>query len=251
MKDTYIITGASRGIGEALAKACAGADNRIITTSRSGAASLKDYFNDTNTEHHHIEADLSEMKEGLQLASQIFDIVKAENTKSLVLVNNAGMLEPIAPAGKGDIPTMSKHISLNLIGPMVLSSALIDHCRNWNIPKTILNISSGAAQSPYFGWSSYCTSKAGLDMFTRTVGLEQEESDYPVRMLAVAPGIIDTQMQDLIRTKDASDFPMIDKFISFKEKGQLRSPEDAATDLFRIIHDASIPGGTVMDVRDA
>ena len=74
------------------------------------------------------------------------------------------------------------------------------------VARRVVNISSGAASSPYAGWSVYCASKAGLDHFTRCVGLEQRGQAFPVTCIALAPGVIDTGMQEVIRASRGGIF---------------------------------------------
>lgn len=250
MKHVFIVTGASRGIGAALARQCAGEENLVITTSRSPVTGLKDFFTKHNTDHQHIAANLSDTGKVMEFAEKVFGLIREDSTASLVLINNAGMLEPVAPAGQGDEQMVASHIQLNLAAPMLLTSALIRKTRDWDIPKTILNISSGAAFNPYYGWSSYSSSKAGLAMFTRVVAIEQEEAKNPVRILAIGPGVVDTQMQDIIRSKKHEEFMMLDKFIELKEKGLLQDPDNVAERLMKVLADDRIPSGTVTDLRD-
>jgi len=246
----FVVTGASRGIGEALARQCAGGGHRVITLARSPVPDLKHYFAETKTAHQHLEADLSQPEQVQALGEVLFGNLDKDQLTSLCLINNAGMLEPIAPAGRMDDTLLARHIQLNLSAPMLLSSALIRHTAEWNIPKTILNISSGAALNPYYGWSAYCSGKAGLAMFTRCVALEQKEAQYPVRIFAIGPGVVDTQMQDIIRTKSPEEFRMLGKFIELKEKGYLQDPADVALRLMKIISNPALENGFVGDLRE-
>lgn len=249
MKNTYIISGCSRGIGAAIARQCTGSDNYVIGLSRTEVPELSEFMASTSTHFRFIQTDLSKPNRVEQLSTELFSSLQREETSRLTLINNAGMLEPIAPCGSEQDDLVISHIQLNLIAPMLLSSAMIRFTKDWDIPKTILNISSGAATNPYYGWSSYCSSKAGLAMFTRCVALEQEEAEFPCKILAIAPGIVDTAMQDTIRTKRAEDFPMLEKFIQLKENGHLRDPAQVASDLLKLIHSSETKQGTLADLK--
>ncbi len=80
---------------------------------------------------------------------------------------------------------------------MLLSSAFIKHTKDWNVDKRIINISSGAAQNPYFGWAAYCTTKAGVNMLTKCIALEETDKKYPVKVISFAPGC--SRYRDAIR----------------------------------------------------
>jgi benzil reductase ((S)-benzoin forming) len=115
--------------------------------------------------------------------------------------------------------------------------------------KRILNISSGAANNPYYGWSAYCTAKAGLDMLTRCVATEQEKQPYPVEIMSVAPGVIDTDMQTIIRDTTDEQFSLRKKFIDLKEKGQLIAPNLAGKKLVDLLFSRNFKSGDISDIR--
>ena len=98
-------------------------------------------------------------------------------------------------------------------------------------PKRIVNISSGAGRKAYEGWGVYCTTKAGLDHFSRVVALNKKMLEHPVDIVSIAPGIIDTGMQETIRASKEEAFPLLDQFIDYKEKGLLSSADQTAEKL--------------------
>jgi hypothetical protein len=110
-------------------------------------------------------------------------------------------------------------------------------------------ISSGAARSVYEGWSAYGAGKAALDHWVRTAGAEQERRGGRVRILAVAPGVVETAMQAQIRATDAADFPEVQRFHELAERGELRAPEEAARDVWSLL-DRELPNGAVVDLRE-
>jgi benzil reductase ((S)-benzoin forming) len=91
----------------------------------------------------------------------------------------------------------------------------------------VLAISSGAARRPVEGWSAYCAGKAGLDMFVRSVNAEYASAaaERSVRAVALAPGVVDTGMQESIRS---ADFAQVQRFRDLKENNQLSNPDDVA-----------------------
>ena len=112
------------------------------------------------------------------------------------------------PADKAGPLEIVRNIQINLTAPAVLLSGFIRHTQNWKMRKLVLNISSGAAVRPYFGWSAYCASKAGLEHFSRCAALEQKSRENPVTILSINPGVIDTSMQEKIRKTPVVTEPM-------------------------------------------
>ncbi len=249
-KKLYIITGASRGIGHALAAALLSEGHHLICISRSGMEDLRQVMTQNQGSIRIVHADLSDLQEASELIPSILTDIHPQDFSELNLINNAAMLEPVAACGTGDDTMTLAHMRINLLAPMILTSSLIRITKDWTIPRTGLNISSGAGSSPYYGWSAYCTSKSGLDMFTRCVGLEQQHTPHGLRILSVAPGVVDTQLQQIIRNADPAHFPDRERFIRLKEKGTLRQPSEVAADLIRILERTNLPNGSVLDLRD-
>lgn len=245
----YLVTGASRGLGQAIAHKLLSPENHVIGLSRSTSENLKKEAALSGSSFESIEVDLSHV-EGLE--KQVEDILKEvdpNSIKSICLINNAGVLSPTGPIENAGAHDIAYHMQVNLTAPVVLSSVFIRLTEAWELPKTIVNISSGAGRKPYSGWSSYCASKAGLDHFTRCVGLEQENKPYGVRMISVAPGVIDTDMQSYIRSLKEEDFPQKERFIQLKQQGQLSSPDEAADKLLKILNSGNYSHGDILDVR--
>ncbi len=187
-----------------------------------------------------------------EIMSEIMTALEEEDLEAVFLVNNAGILQPVKPAEKCQIDELKRSINVNLLAPMVLTSEFIKHAKTWPCMKRIINISSGAAnRGGVYGWSAYCTTKAGLDMFTQTVGIEQDIADNNIKVMAIAPGIIDTKMQEEIRSSTEEDFMEVERFIGFKEEGNLSAPEDVASKLLQVMKDDLFAqGGAILDIRE-
>jgi benzil reductase ((S)-benzoin forming) len=244
----YIITGTSRGIGEAIANKLLQPGNTIYCTSRGMNEELVDRAVSAGVTIFYFNNDLSDPDEVAEFSLQVWSRITPENVKRISLINNAGILSPIGPIEVNDPLVLTEHIHLNLLAPMLLTSAFLKHTANWAIEKTVLNISSGAASSPYFGWSAYCSSKAALDMFTRTVALEQSHAAHPTKIISVAPGIVETAMQIEIRSTDQKKFRDHEKFVKLHEEGKLSSPEYVADIIVKAIFDDTIASGSVTDI---
>jgi benzil reductase ((S)-benzoin forming) len=189
--------------------------------------------------------------DGIELMmNQIFNKISHKEVHSIHLINNAGMLGPIKPVGSSSSEEIIKNVNVNLIAPILLTSLFISHTNKFKVDKRIINISSGAGKKPYFGWSNYCSSKAGLDLFTQCVGLEQSNSsDSPVTVISFSPGVIDTEMQVEIRNTDKDNFIDLERFISLKEDGKLQTPEFVADFVIHLLEDKELSQGQMLDIR--
>lgn len=246
----YIVTGASRGLGEALVRRLLQPGNRVAAVSRQPNEALLREAERRGVRLDWHSYDLGQ-PEGLdRLIERLFEDVPLAELASVVLINNAGTLQPMAPVNRCAAEEIVRSLHVNLLAPMVLTAGFIRMTAASGADKTVLNVSSGAGRKPYHGWSSYCTSKAGLDMFTRCAGLEQLSEAQGVRVLSVAPGVVDTDMQREIRETEPENFRDQERFIGLKRSGALLSPDDAAAALLRIMQDPRYETGSVLDVRD-
>lgn len=144
--------------------------------------------------------------------------------RQVLLINNAGTLGPVAPAGRQGASAVAGAVALNVAAPLMLADALIAASPQAH-DRRIVHVSSGAARSPYAGWSIYCATKAALDQHARAAALDAPPCTH---IVSVAPGVIDTAMQASIRAGSLDDFPDRERFEMLKRDGALWSPEDAA-----------------------
>lgn len=222
----YFITGTSSGIGNALVDALLkDKKSKIAGYSRSKV----DFKNDN---YCHQTIDLSNVDN-----LNDFSFPEIKEADKIVLINNAGTLGEIAHVGNLSSNDLQNSINLNVSAPLILSNLFAKTYQNIHAEKIIINISSGAASSPYDGWVAYCSSKAALDMITSVMNVEQKDKEKPIHVYSIAPGVVDTQMQDQIRATDKSQFSNIEKFIELKEQNQLYNVHDVAEKLVEFIMD--------------
>ncbi len=238
--DIVIITGASKGIGFEMMKQLKGKGKKTIGIARTNQSGEKSF----------ITADLLKTDELPSIIDQIIEMYGGK-ASSFTLVNNAGMVDPIGLVGSVNPEEITNAMAVNLTAPMILSNAFIGALTSFKGKKRIMNISSGAGRNAYEGWGVYCTTKAGLDHFSRVVAKEQESAKHPVEIVSIAPGIIDTNMQETIRSSDAQSFPLLDRFIDYKEKGQLSSAEETASKLISFLEREDFKElGPIADIRN-
>ena len=223
----YIVTGTTSGIGLEIANQLLEAGHTVYGIARK----------ENGIEHHRYNHYLLDLTETPKLTHMMNEIIKeaSSGASSFTLINNAGTIEPIGMAGEINSILIAKSIAVNLTAPMVLTGAFINELTTKDVPKKVVQISSGAGRNALGGWSSYCAGKAGLDRFTEAVNLEESNKPNGVRLVSIAPGIIDTNMQNTIRQSSESAFPSVERFKEYKESGQLSNAKDVAEKLIRFI----------------
>lgn len=229
------ISGASAGIGAALAAAVPFPDARVIDISRRGGTA------------EHLRADLADPADW-PLVEQHFTKELAEyDGDRAIFIHNAGTITPIGPAAGADADAYVRAVLLNAAAPQVLGAAFLRASAHLKCERHLVMLSSGAAKTAYAGWSSYNAGKAAVEHWVRTVGQEQPADGC--RVIAVAPGVVDTAMQSEIRATAESDFPSVARFHDLKRTGALTTPESAATGIWSLLTQ-DLPNGSRVDLRD-
>lgn len=239
MSDLVIITGASSGLGLALASSVP-FPARVVDISRSGPP--------VGIGLDHLEADLSDTKTWDDISVRIGDLVNTERPERAVFIHAAGTLNPIGFAGEVDSGPYAQSVLLNCASGQVLGHAFLTALRGRNGQFDLVMVSSGAASATYAGWSAYGAGKAALDHWVRIVGSEQKLRGG-VRVSAIAPGVINTPMQADIRSTPIDDFPAVGRFQDLHRDGELVEPDVAARKLWAAIETGLEPG-SVLDLRD-
>lgn len=153
-----------------------------------------------------------------------------------LLILNAGAVQPIKHCGNFDNDTALKTIAVNYSSVVTMCNAFMARVKDKTDKQYgILYISSGAARNPYDGWSVYCSSKAASEMFIRCIAEELKSNNKQhFKVYSVAPGVIQTTMQDSIRQSQASDFSRVQHFINLNEKQVLEPADRVAEKLYTL-----------------
>lgn len=231
------ISGASSGIGAALAASVPWDGARVIDISRRGGAGLG-----------HVPADLADPGSWDAVAASFRDELASFAGDVAVFVHAAGTIEPMGFAAEVDGSAYQRNVLLNTASPQVLGQAFVAAAAGRPGRRQLVILTSGAAKSVYPGWSSYGAAKAAVDQWVRNVGAEQEIRGG-VRVLAVAPGTVDTDMQRRIRETPEESFPQRQKFVDLHDQAKLTDPGEVARKVWALLA-GDVENGAVVDLRD-
>lgn len=213
------ITGVSRGLGKAIAELYLSDGETVIGIGRSATINHPNFSL--------IECDLSDL-------SAVHALSFAASDASITLINNAGILGQVKRLSNQDYSDIDQVMNVNVSAPAILLQKLYSSATRKN-NFTLVNISSGAANRAIPSWAAYCSSKAALNMFTETFYLEEREKGNAPRVYSIAPGVIDTGMQEQIRSVNPEDFSASENFRAMKIEGTLFSPREAAERLVQLL----------------
>ncbi len=241
-----IISGASSGIGEAIASQAEADGHSIATISRRPGPGT------------YLEADLSDPAGWPEVSAWIDAQVQSQDWSRVVFVHNAGVVDPIGFAGESAADQYTTNILLNAASPVVLGAGFLASVAKIDAPSHLMLISSGAGRRPIKGWSSYCAGKAATDMWAQAAGMEQAFRGSNATVIAIAPGVVDTGMQSVIRSQNSDAFPDIENFIQLKEGGALSSATEVAATLLALaavnageeFRSVRIENGAILSISD-
>jgi NAD(P)-dependent dehydrogenase (short-subunit alcohol dehydrogenase family) len=216
---TIIVTGASQGLGAAIASIAAANGARVVLAARSKSA---------------LEMQAQKITErGGKALAVTGDISRFEACKNIVdrtvqtfgridaVINNAGVIEPLGPISEGRYEEWAQHMALNVLGPVMMCQLAIPYLRQTQ--GRVINITSHAAELAIPGASAYSTSKAALNRFSKVLAVEE----LTLTIILFIPGEVNTPMQAMIREKGKGKTPadFYQYFVDLHEKGQLLPPE--------------------------
>ncbi len=247
----FVLTGASRGMGAAIAEQLLAPDHLLLCISRHRNDALAAAADAAGARCEQWALDLAQpIDAAARLAAWIAPLDGAA-FGSVTLINNAAALTRIGPIDECSSAELASALRVGLEAPLLLSAAFLRATRAWRADKRVLNISSGLGRRAMAGQASYCAAKAGMDHLARAMALDEANRPDGAKIVSLAPGVIDTDMQVHLRAGDAAGFPEQANFVGLKEKGQLTSPADAAARVLAYLARADFGANVVADVRDA
>lgn len=216
-----IITGVSSGIGKALALHFLDKQEKVLGIGRRNSIQHPNFIFQA--------CDLNDLEAVKKL---VFDF---SNVTQLILINNAGVIGAIERISQQSQSDIQEVLTVNTISPMLLTQTILKQ-----FPKTqpfvLVNISSGAGKRAIPSWASYCASKAALDLFSLTIYEEEKELGRPLKVYAVSPGVVDTEMQSKIRSAKPPTFSSLETFVNLKNQNLLVSTSLVVEKLQRLLN---------------
>lgn len=239
MNDSVIITGHTRGLGFALANAWLECGADVLCAARSANHTLAQAYPDNFQQSR---VDLSNPVAVSDWIDSLPFRRFCNQAERLWLFNNAGTVAPSEPLGSQDTMKIALAVNLNVTTPLMLSNAVSRLARR-SEQVNIVHISSGAGRKDYPGWSVYGASKAALDRHASVVNSEEQQ----LRIVSLAPGVVDTQMQENIRNNPR--FPLHEHFSGIHGQGLLQSPEETAIKIVSYCLSDAFAGQPIADIR--
>jgi NAD(P)-dependent dehydrogenase (short-subunit alcohol dehydrogenase family) len=216
---TLIITGASRGLGAAAAQVAGRLGVNVVLSARSAGEleAVAQSIREAGGMAIAVPGDISRLEDCRTLVQEAID----RSGRLDALINNAGIIEPIAPIADADPAVWEQNLAINVLGPMMLTQSALPHLRQNQ--GRVINVSSGAAVNPVPGWSAYCAAKSALNHFNNVLAVEETS----ITAIAFRPGVVDTEMQSVIRQQGAGSMPegAHARFVAYHEQGELLPPE--------------------------
>ena len=231
MQKIALITGTGGGIGKAIAELLLEKNYLVFGYSRTNKINHPNF---TFT-----PVDLSDLS---QVNALVFPII---NSDEVLLINNAATIGTIVPFDKKETSDIIKEYNLNLVAPTILCRKFITTYPEDK--KLLINIGSGAGNNPIPSWSTYCATKAALDMLTQVIATEKHEK---LKIFSVHPGVVDTDMQKTIRETKGYLFPLLSKFTAYHNNNELETTTIAAQKLYYIIQNFSEFTKNILSIRD-
>ncbi len=242
-----LLTGASRGLGRAIAEQLLARGHRVLAISRQAP----DLAVPAGAQLEAWQADLADPRPvAARLATWLKGLDPA-TLASATLIHNAGVTPDPAPLAEVDDADLSRALRVGLEAPLVLTAAFLRATAGWTLPRKVLLVSSGLGRRAMAGTAPYCAAKAGLDHLARALALEESARPNGARVVSLAPGVIDTDMQRQLREARSPGFADRARFVALHAQGQLDSPEAAAAKLLAFLDRPDFGTQPVADVRDA
>ena len=245
-----ILTGASRGMGLAMAQQLLASGQSLLTLARHPNAALAVQAQAAGATLTQWPVDLADAGAVSQRLREWLAGQDGNAFDQVTLINNAGVIPAIVPLRDAQDEGTVSALRVGLEAPMLLTAAFLDATRDWRGQRRVLNISSGLGRRPMASQAAYCAAKAGMDLFTRCAALDEANLPNGARLCSLAPGVIDTDMQVQLRGADASDFPDRANFEQLKSNGALATPEVAAQRVLAFLQRPDFGQNPVADVRD-
>jgi benzil reductase ((S)-benzoin forming) len=244
-----ILTGASRGMGLAMAYQLLQAGHQLLCISRHSNPALQATADQAGASLTQWSVDLADGAAAAQRLQDWLGTHDPARFTSATLINNAGVIPALVPLRESAPADLAHALRVGLEAPMQLCAAFLGATQDWEGARKVLNVSSGLGRRAMASQAGYCAAKAGMDHFTRCLALDEALTPNGAKVCSLAPGVIDTDMQVQLRSADAGQFPDRGSFEGLKTQGQLTSPDEAARRVLAYLARPDFGEQPVADVR--
>jgi len=251
-----ILTGASRGLGAAMAEQLLSVGTVMLCLSRGRHPTLAARAAAAQVQLEEWPRDLTEsiaVADEVEAWLHAFD---AQRFDTAVLINNAGVIATVGPSDGCTTAELSSALRVGLEAAILLTAAFLRATRGWRADRRVLNISSGIGRRAMAGSAIYGAAKAGMDHYSRGVALDEAhraelagDKSRTARIVSLAPGVIDTDMQAQLRCADSAGFPGKAYFEQQHAQGQLVSAQETARRVLAYLVRDDFGSNPVADIR--
>lgn len=244
MTTLTILTGTTRGLGAAMAGLLAQGGEHLVTLSRKPSDTLGESARKHGTTLTQIDVDLAQSQAVVQAAQQLVPLLSGHS--HVRFIHNAGIVAPIAQVQNlTDLNAINDAFHVNITSAIYLTAHVLA-CSPEATDRRVMLISSGAGRNASSGWAVYCATKAAMDRYAEAAQLDQGKR---ARIVSMAPGVIDTPMQEKIRSTSKDDLPSLERFIGFHENKQLAAPASVAERLLSVLESEAFGTKIIDDIR--
>jgi benzil reductase ((S)-benzoin forming) len=238
----YIVTGHTKGLGRALVEQLGRQlEIELIALGRAADGPIPGGAQ--------LGVDLADPRALAEAFDRVEERLRGKRFAKAVLINNAGVISPVGMVDRVDAAELERALAVNFAAPILLMRRFLIATATSAKVRRVINISSGAGRRPIFGWGAYCAAKAGIDMVSRVAALEAQTAQTGVEVVSLAPGVIDTPMQGIVRSASPEEFVDVERFRQMKAAGELRDPADVAADILRLESSGKLFAEPVADLR--
>jgi NAD(P)-dependent dehydrogenase (short-subunit alcohol dehydrogenase family) len=215
-----IVTGVSRGLGEALAADLIGRGHTVVGIGRRSSERL------AGERYRFVECDLAQPARIAAAVKPALVGLAAAKPEAVTLVNNAAVAWPVGRVGRLDDEKIEASLATNIAAPFILCNEFLGIFDDDAMRRCIVNVSSGSAETTLVGSAAYSVAKAAIEMLTRTIVADHTAPNF--RCVTLRPGIFDTGMQEFMRSQDPAKIPSVALFRGYKDNGLLKDPAEVA-----------------------
>lgn len=211
-----VVTGVSRGLGAALAGELLERGFLVVGIGRTSNPAL------AGQRYAFVQFDLAHVARIDGVLWPALEALKERQPASVCLVNNAATLDAVGMLGRLAATEIASTLAVNLAAPVALANVFCSVFADAEMPRRVINVSSGAAQTALPGEAVYCVAKAGIEMLTLALAAEQQAPNF--RVITLRPGVMDTDMQLHARSQSPDVLPSVELFKGFHREGRLVAP---------------------------